>query len=97
MKYDNILNIFESEGSRAKVKVTVAILEKHFHCSTPSFMDRFCCNFTQIFSMKNILIKFKFQLYRAKVNVKVAVLRNMLLAVRCFHLWTDFDITSYKL
>ena len=34
--------------------------------------------------MKNILIKFKFQLSRAKVNVKVAVLRNMLLAVRCF-------------
>ena len=28
--------------------------------------------------------------------MKVAVLRNMLLAVRCFHLWTDFDITSYK-
>ena len=55
-------------------------------------MDRF----TQMFSMKNILIKFKFQLYRAKVNGKVAVLRTMLLAVRCFHLWTDFDITSYK-
>ena len=32
-----------------------------------------------MFSMKNILIKFKFQLSRAKVNVKVAVLRNMLL------------------
>ena len=46
-----------------------------------------------MFSMKNILIKFKFQLSRAKVNVKVAVLRNsspMLL------LWPDFDITSYK-
>ena len=60
-----------------------------------------------MFGMKNILIKFKFQLSRAevnvkvaihrvKVNVKVAILRNMLLAVRCFHLWTDFDITSYK-
>ena len=49
-----------------------------------SFIDQFCCNFTQMFSMKNILIKFKFQLSRAKVNVKVAVLRNMLLAVRCF-------------
>ena len=43
-----------------------------------------------MFSMKNILIKFKFQLSRAKVNVKVPVLRNMLLAVRCFHLWPDF-------
>ena len=62
----------------------------------PSFMDRFFCNFTQMFSMKNILIKFKFQLSRAKVNVKVAILRNMLLAVQYFHLWTDFDITSYK-
>ena len=49
-----------------------------------------------MFNMKNSLIKVKFQLSRAKVNVKVAVLRNMLLAVRCFHLWTDFDITSYK-
>ena len=49
-----------------------------------------------MFSMKNILIKYQFQLSRAKVNVKVAVLRNMLLAVRCFHLWPDFDITSYK-
>ena len=45
-------------------------------------------------SMKNILIKFKFQLSSAKVNVKVAVLRNMLLAV--LHLWPDFDITSYN-
>ena len=49
-----------------------------------------------MFSMKNILIKFKFQLSRAKVNVKVAILRNMLLAVRCFHLWTAFDINSYN-
>ena len=31
--------------------------------------------------MKNILIKFKFHLSRAKVSVKVAVRRNMLLAV----------------
>ena len=62
----------------------------------PSFMDRFCCNFTQMLSMKNSLIKFKFQLSRAKVNVTVAVVRNMLLAVRCFHLCPDFDITSYK-
>ena len=45
-------------------------------------------------SMKNILINFKFQLSRAKVNVIVAILRNMLLAVRCFQLWTDVDITS---
>ena len=44
-----------------------------------------------MFSMKNILIKFKFQLSRAKVSVKVAILRNMLLAVKCFQLWTDFD------
>ena len=47
-------------------------------------------------SMKDTLIEFKFQLSRVKVNVKVAVLRNMLLAVRCFHLRTDFDIISYK-
>ena len=97
MKYDNILMNFEFEGSRTKVKVTVAIFRKNIVIAlAPSFMDRFCCNFAQMFSMKNILIKFKFQLSRAKVNVKVAVVRNMLLAVRCFHLWPDFDITSYK-
>ena len=62
----------------------------------PSFIDQFCCNFTQMFSMKNIMIKFKFQLSGAKDNVKDAILRNMLLAIQCFHLWTDFDITSYK-
>ena len=44
-----------------------------------------------MFSMKNILIKFKFQLSRAKVNVKVAVVSSPML-----HLWPDFDITSYK-
>ena len=33
MKYNNILDKFECEGSRAKVKVTVAILENSFHCS----------------------------------------------------------------
>ena len=77
MKYDNIFMNFEFEGSR--VKVTVAIFRKNIVVAlAPSFMDRFCCNFTQIFSMKNILIKFKLQLSRAKVNVKVAVLRNML-------------------
>ena len=49
-----------------------------------------------MFSMKNILIKFKFQLSRAKVNVKVAVLRNMLFSSPMLLLWPDFDITSYK-
>ena len=55
-----------------------------------------------MFSMKHILIKFKFQLSRAMVNVKVAVLRNMLLAVRCFiygliliYLHTNFYVWSY--
>ena len=96
MKYDNILLNDEFEGSIAKVKVTVAIFRKTVIALAPSFMDRFCCNFPQMFSMKNILIKFKFQLSRAKVSVKVAVLRYILLAVRCFHLWPDFDITSYK-
>ena len=46
--------------------------------------------------MKNIMIKFKLQLSGVRFNVKVAILRNMLFAVRCLHLWTDFDITSYK-
>ena len=98
MKYDNILNNFEFEGSRSKVKVTVAIFRKKniVIAVAPSLMDRFCCNFTQMFSMKNILTKFKFQLSMAKVNVKAAIHRNMLLAVQCFHLWTDFDTTSYK-
>ena len=97
MKYDNILDNFEFEGSRAKVKVTVAIFRKNIVIAlAPSFVDRFCCYFTQMFRMKNILIKLKFQRSWAKGNVKVAILRNMLLAVRCFPSWTDFDITSYK-
>ena len=42
MKYDNILNNFEFEGSRAKVKVTVAIFRKNIVIAlAPSFMDRF--------------------------------------------------------
>ena len=40
MKYDNILNNFEFEGFRAKVKVTVAIFRKTFVIAlAPSFMD----------------------------------------------------------
>ena len=83
MKNDNILNNFEFEGSRAKAKLTVSIFRKRniVIALAPSFMDRFCCNFTQMFRIKKFLIKFKFQLSRAKVNVKVAILRNMLLAV----------------
>ena len=98
MNYDKILDNFEFEGSRAKVKVTVAIFrrKKIVIALAPSFMDQFCCNFTQMFSMKKILIKFNLQLSRAMVNVKTAILRNMLLAVQCFHLWIHFDITSYK-
>ena len=33
MKYDNILNTFEFEGFRAKIKITVAIFKKHYHRS----------------------------------------------------------------
>ena len=53
MKYDNFNN-FELEGSRAKVKVKMAIFrEKNIVIDlAPSFMDRFCCNFTQMFSIK---------------------------------------------
>ena len=69
---------FEGQGHSGYFQKNIVI------ALAPSFIDRFCCNFTQMFSMKNILIKFKFQLSRAKVNVKVAVLRNMLLAVWCF-------------
>ena len=79
MKYDNIWNNFEFEGPRTRSEC-VAIFS-YVIALALSFMDRFCCNFTQMLSMKNILIKFKFQLSRAKVNVKVAILRNMLLVV----------------
>ena len=87
MKYDNILMNFEFEGLGPRSRSQWLFLEKNIVIAlAPSFIDRFCCDFTQnlMFSMKNILIKFKFQLSSAKVNVKVAVLRNMLLAVRCF-------------
>ena len=84
MKYDNILMNFEFEGLGPRSRSQWLFFENIVIVLAPSFIDRFCCNFTQMFSMKNILIKFKFQLSSAKVNVKVAVLRNMLLAVRCF-------------
>ena len=42
MKFDNILNNFEFEGSRAKVNVTVAIFRKNIVIAlAPSFMDHF--------------------------------------------------------
>ena len=84
MKYDNILMNFEFERLGPRSRSQWLFLENIVIALAPSFIDQFCCNFTQMFSMKNILIKFKFQLSRAKVNVKVAVLRNMLLAVQCF-------------
>ena len=68
MKGDDILNSFEIEVSRLMVKVKVVIFRKNiFIALAPSFTDRFYCIFTQMFNMKNILIKFKFQLSRAKV------------------------------
>ena len=74
MKYDNILMNFEFEGLGPRSRSQWLFLENIVIALAPSFIDRFCCNFTQMFSMKNILIKFKFQLSSAKVNVKVAVL-----------------------
>ena len=42
MKYDNILGKFEFEGSRAKVKVTVAVFLKTIAIAlVPSFVDQF--------------------------------------------------------
>ena len=54
MKYDNILKNVEFENFRAKVKVvTVTIFrKKNVNALAPSFIDRFCYNFTQMFSMK---------------------------------------------
>ena len=79
MKYDNILMNFEFEGLGSRSQWL--FLEKHCYCSSTFIYRPILLYFTQMFSMKNILIKFKFQLSRAKVSVKVAVLRNMLLAV----------------
>ena len=82
MKYDNTLKIFKFIrvlGPRSRSQWL--FLEKHCHHSSTFNYGPFCCNFTQMFSKKNILINFKFQLPRAKVNIKVAILRNMLLAV----------------
>ena len=85
MKYGNTLNNFEFEGSRAKVKVTVAILEKHCHHSSTFIYGPILLNITQMSSMKSILIKLKVELSKVKVSIIVAILRNTLLAVRCFH------------
>ena len=41
VEYDNILDKFEFECSRAKVKVTVAVFRKTVIALAPSFLDRF--------------------------------------------------------
>ena len=67
-------NDYQFDCSRAKVKVSVAIFRRkkkqHCHRFGTLFMDRFCGNFTHMFSMKKIFIKFNFQLSRAKDSVK---------------------------
>ena len=96
VKYDNILNVLSDRVLGPRSRSQWLFLEKKKNIAiaiAPSFMNRFWCNFTKMLSMKNSMIKFTFQLSRA--NVKVAILRNVLLAVQCFRVWTDFDITSY--
>ena len=45
----------------------------------------------------HILIKFKFQLSRVKIKVKSKWLfEESVIRLLCFHLWSDFDITSFK-
>ena len=50
--HDIILDKFEFERSRAKVKVTVAIFRKNiFIALVPSFIIQFQYNFTQVLDM----------------------------------------------
>ena len=52
VKHDNILDNFEFERSRAKVKVTVAIFRKNIVIAlVPSFIIPFQYNFTQVLDM----------------------------------------------
>ena len=56
VKYDNILMHFEFEGLGPRSRSQWLFFENIVIALAPSFVDRFCCNLTQMFSMKNILI-----------------------------------------
>ena len=59
--HDNILDKFEFERSRAKVKVTVAIFRKIFVVAlVPSFIIQFQYNFTQVLDMTIPRISLRF-------------------------------------
>ena len=79
MKYDNILNKCEFEGSRVKVKVTVAVFRKNKLCHRSS---AFIYGLILILLQTNMLYdytlgKFKSECSWAKVKVTVAIFRKI--------------------
>ena len=94
-KYDNISDKFKFEGSRAKVKVTVAIKKKHCHCSIAFINQSILIYLPTNVKYDNILNNFEFAGSRAKVKVTVAIFRKTLSLLYHLHLWTNFAVTSH--
>ena len=75
--YDNILDKFEFERSKARVKVTVAILEKqHFHHSIALIYYPISVLLYSNIRYDNTWNKFAFQYDRVKVKVAATIFRN---------------------
>ena len=67
LKYDNIMDKFEFERSRAKVKVTAAIFRKKILIAlVPSFIIQFHFNFTQVLGMTIPRRSLHFSLIRSR-------------------------------
>ena len=69
--YDNILDKFEFECSRAKFKVTVAILEKHCHCSRAFIYGLILTLLHTNMKYDNILNTFEFKGFKVKATMAI--------------------------
>ena len=93
---------FKFEQSRAKVKVTMAILEKHCHRSSAFIYRPNLILYHTNVKYENILDKFlkhilnKFEFERSRAKVTVAIFRKTLSSLWCPHLLSNFNMTSHK-
>ena len=80
MLYDYVLDKFDFECSRAKVKDTVTFFrkKKDFHHSSPYLYGPiFLLHHTTV-NYENIMDRFEYEQSRAKVKVTVAIFRKTL-------------------
>ena len=83
MSYDNILDKFELESSRAKVKVTLVTLRKKTTSSIWPLHLRtdFSFTFTQLSVMTISWQKIEYKYSRAKVKVTVTIFRKNIVLI----------------